>query len=75
MFSDAQISLFPMFPLYPMIGDFVGVSGLYALDPCRERLRIGTDDILTLPVGPLESHVTIDLTIDLAVSANGPAPR
>ena len=32
MFSDPQISLFPMFPLYPMIGDFVGVSGLDALE-------------------------------------------
>ncbi|CAH2401214.1 hypothetical protein [Mesorhizobium ventifaucium] len=65
MFSDAQI------PLYLMTGDLVGVSALDALDPCRARLRTGTDVISTLPVGPLEGHVTIDLT----VSANGPAPR
>ncbi|CAH2408835.1 hypothetical protein [Mesorhizobium escarrei] len=81
MFSDAQIPLYPMPPLYPMlplyrmIGDFVGVSALDALDPCRDRFRIGTDVISTLPVGPLEGHVTIELAIDLAVSANDPAPR
>jgi hypothetical protein len=50
MFSGAQISL------YPMTGDFVGVimSALSALDPYRERLRIETDDISTLLVGPPE---------------------
>lgn len=50
MFSSAQISL------YPMTGDFVGVimSALRALDPYRDRLRIETDDISTLLVGPPE---------------------
>jgi hypothetical protein len=50
MFSGAQISL------YPMTGDFVGVimSALDALDPYRDRLRIETDDISTLLVGPPE---------------------
>jgi hypothetical protein len=50
MFSGAQISL------YPMTGDFVGVimSALGALDPYRDRLRIETDDISTLLVGPPE---------------------
>ena len=50
MFSGAQISL------YPMTDDFVGViaSALGALDPYRERLRIETDDISTLLVGPPE---------------------
>ncbi|WP_172122672.1 MULTISPECIES: YkoF family thiamine/hydroxymethylpyrimidine-binding protein [unclassified Devosia] len=50
MFSGAQISL------YPMTGDFVGVimNALGALDPYRERLRIETDDISTLLVGPPE---------------------
>ena len=50
MFSGAQISL------YPMTGDFVGVitSALSALDPYREQLRIETDDISTLLVGPPE---------------------
>ncbi|WP_127752286.1 YkoF family thiamine/hydroxymethylpyrimidine-binding protein [Devosia sp. 1566] len=50
MFSGAQISL------YPMTGDFVGVimNALGALDPYRERLRIETDDVSTLLVGPPE---------------------
>lgn len=50
MFSGAQISL------YPMTDDFVGVimSALGALDPYRDRLRIETDDISTLLVGPPE---------------------
>lgn len=50
MFSGAQISL------YPMADDFVGVimSALSALDPYRERLRIETDDVSTLLVGPPE---------------------
>lgn len=50
MFSGAQISL------YPMTDDFVGVimSALSALDPYRDRLRIETDDISTLLVGPAE---------------------
>jgi hypothetical protein len=50
MFSGAQISL------YPMTGDFVGVimSALGALDPHRDLLRIETDDLSTLLVGPPE---------------------
>lgn len=50
MFSGAQISL------YPMTDDFVGVilGSLSALDPYREALRIETDDISTLIVGPPE---------------------
>lgn len=50
MFSGAQISL------YPMCDDFVAVimDALGALDPYRDRLRIETDDISTLIVGPPE---------------------
>ncbi|CAN7348563.1 YkoF family thiamine/hydroxymethylpyrimidine-binding protein [Devosia sp. LjRoot3] len=50
MFSGAQISL------YPMADDFVGIimSALSALDPYRDRLRIETDDVSTLLVGPPE---------------------
>jgi len=50
MFSGAQISL------YAMTDDFVGVivSALGAFDPYRDRLRIETDDISTLVVGPPE---------------------
>lgn len=50
MFSGAQISL------YPMADDFVGVilGALSALDPYRDALRIETDDISTLIVGPPE---------------------
>ncbi|MDP2779100.1 YkoF family thiamine/hydroxymethylpyrimidine-binding protein [Devosia sp.] len=50
MFSGAQISL------YPMADDFVDVimSALGALDPYRDQLRIETDDVSTLLVGPPE---------------------
>ena len=50
MFIGAQVSL------YPMTSDFVDVilSGLEALSPYRERLRIETDDISTLMVGAPE---------------------
>jgi hypothetical protein len=50
MFAGAQVSL------YPMTDGFVGVilSSLDALDPWRDRLRIETDDISTLIVGPPE---------------------
>ncbi len=50
MFSGAQISL------YPMTDDFVAVimSALGALDPYRHHLRIETDDLSTLLVGPAE---------------------
>ena len=50
MFAGAQVSL------YPMTDGFVDVimSSLDALDPWRDRLRIETDDISTLIVGPPE---------------------
>ncbi|UYN99928.1 MAG: HMP/thiamine-binding protein [Devosia sp.] len=50
MFSGAQISL------YPMSSDFIWIitDALSALDPYREHLRIETDDISTLIVGPPE---------------------
>lgn len=48
MFSGAQVSL------YPMSGNFVGIilDAIKSLDPYRDRLRIETDDISTLMVGP-----------------------
>jgi energy-coupling factor transport system substrate-specific component len=48
MFSGAQLSL------YPMSGDFVGIitGAIGALEPYRKHLRIETDDISTLVVGP-----------------------
>jgi energy-coupling factor transport system substrate-specific component len=48
MFSGAQISL------YPMADDFVGtiLGAIQALDPYRDTLRIETDDLSTLLVGP-----------------------
>ncbi len=51
MFSGAQVSL------YPMSDDFVGIitGALSALDPHRDQLRIETDDISTLIVGPPET--------------------
>lgn len=47
MFIGAQVSL------YPMTSDFVRVilSGLEALSPYRDQLRIETDDVSTLMVG------------------------
>ena len=50
MFAGAQVSL------YPMTDGFVDVilSSLSALDPWRDQLRIETDDISTLIVGPPE---------------------
>ena len=50
MYSGAQISL------YPMADDFVGIilGSIRALDPYREALRIETDDLSTLLVGPPE---------------------
>ncbi|WP_454852318.1 YkoF family thiamine/hydroxymethylpyrimidine-binding protein [Rhizobium binxianense] len=48
MFSGAQVSL------YPMSGNFAGIilKAIRSLDPYRDRLRIETDDISTLLVGP-----------------------
>ena len=48
MFSGAQVSL------YPMTDDFVAVilGAIKALDPYRETMRIETDDLSTLLVGP-----------------------
>ncbi|QXT38946.1 Ykof family thiamine-binding protein [Gymnodinialimonas ceratoperidinii] len=50
MFAGAQVSL------YPMTDGFVDVimGALSALDPWRDQLRIETDDISTLIVGPPE---------------------
>lgn len=50
MFSGAQVSL------YPMSDDFVDIilGALGALDPWRERLRLETDSLSTLMVGPPE---------------------
>lgn len=63
MFAGAQVSL------YPMTDGFVGVlmSSLTALDPWRDRLRIETDDISTLSVGPPE--VLFPALRDLYVAA------
>ncbi|MDP3524416.1 MAG: YkoF family thiamine/hydroxymethylpyrimidine-binding protein [Hoeflea sp.] len=65
MFAGAQVSL------YPMTDGFVDVilSSLSALDPYRERLRIETDDISTLIVGPPE--VLVPALRDLYVAAAG----
>lgn len=50
MFSGAQVSL------YPMSDDFVGIilGAIRALDPWRDRLRLETDSLSTLMVGPSE---------------------
>ena len=63
MFAGAQISL------YPMTDRFVDVilTSLGALDPWRDRLRIETDDISTLIVGPPE--VLFPALRDLYVAA------
>lgn len=68
MFIGAQVSL------YPMTSDFVRVilSGLEALAPYRDRLRIETDDISTLMIGSPEP--LLDAIRDLfARTAQDPA--
>lgn len=68
MFIGAQVSL------YPMTSGFVDVilSGLEALAPWRDRLRIESDDISTLMVGAPEP--LFDAIRDLfARAARGPA--
>lgn len=68
MFIGAQVSL------YPMTSDFVDVilSGLEALSPHREKLRIETDDVSTLMVGAPEP--LFDAIRDLfATAAKSPA--
>lgn len=63
MFAGAQVSL------YPMTDRFIDVilSSLDALDPWRNKLRIETDDISTLIVGPPE--ILFPALRDLYVSA------
>jgi hypothetical protein len=67
MFSGAQISF------YPMTDDFAGViTGAWgALDPYRERLRIETDDISTLLVGPPEVLFPAMRDLFVAAAASG----
>jgi hypothetical protein len=66
MFAGAQISL------YPMCDDFVSliIKSLSALDPYREQLRIETDDISTLLVGPPEVlfQAMRDIFVEIASS-------
>lgn len=67
MFIGAQVSL------YPMTSNFVDVimSGLEALSPHRDKLRIETDDVSTLMVGAPEP--LFDAMRDLfARAARGP---
>ncbi len=63
MFSGAQLSL------YPMSDDFVGIilGAIKALDPWRASLRVETDDLSTLMVGPPE--VLFPAMRDLFVAA------
>lgn len=65
MYSGAQISL------YPMADDFIGIilGALHALDAYRDRLRIETDDLSTLIVGPPEA--LYPAMRDLLVAAAG----
>jgi energy-coupling factor transport system substrate-specific component len=65
MFSGAQVSL------YPMSGNFAAIilGAIQSLDPYRDRLRIETDDVSTLLVGPPE--VLFPALRDLFVAAAG----
>jgi energy-coupling factor transport system substrate-specific component len=67
MFSGAQVSL------YPMSDDFVGIilGALGALDPWRDRLRIETDDVSTLIVGPPEILFPAMRDLFVAAAATG----
>lgn len=66
MFAGAHVSL------YPMCDDFVSliIQSLSALDPYRDQLRIETDDISTLLVGPPEVlfQAMRDLFVEVASS-------
>lgn len=63
MYSGAQISL------YPLSDGFVDIilGAVHSLDPYRDRLRIETDDLSTLFVGPPE--LVMDASRDLFVAA------
>lgn len=67
MFSGAQISL------YPMTDDFVDVitRSLEVLAPYRDRLRMETDDISTLIVGPPEVLFPALRDLFVAAAASG----
>lgn len=67
MFSGAHISL------YPMTDKFVGIiiGSLSALDPYRRRLRIETDDISTLIIGPPELLFPAMRDLHVAASKTG----
>lgn len=67
MFSGAQVSL------YPMSDDFVGIilSAIQALDPWRDRLRIESDDVSTLIVGPPEVLFPAMRDLFLAAAKSG----
>lgn len=67
MFSGAQVSL------YPMSGDFVGIilGAIKALEPWRDRLRLETDHLSTLMVGPPEVLFPAMRDLFLAAAATG----
>ncbi|WP_127142560.1 YkoF family thiamine/hydroxymethylpyrimidine-binding protein [Pelagibacterium montanilacus] len=67
MYSGVQFSI------YPMADDFVGIitGALGALDPYRERLRIETDDVSTLLVGPPELLFPALRDVHVAVARSG----
>jgi len=67
MFSGAQVSL------YPMSDSFVGVitNAVGALDRHRDSLRIETDDVSTLLVGPPETLFTAMQEMFVAAAASG----
>jgi len=67
MFSGAQVSL------YPMSGDFVGIilGAIGALEPWRDRLRVETDPLSTLMVGPPEVLFPAMRDLFLAAAMSG----
>lgn len=67
MYSGVQFSL------YPMTDAYVGVitEALSALDPYRERMRIETDDLSTLLVGPPELLFPAMRDLYVAVARTG----
>eukprot|EP00919_Chromeraceae_sp_WS-2016_P033538 GHVR01079211.1.p1 GENE.GHVR01079211.1~~GHVR01079211.1.p1 ORF type:complete len:221 (-),score=28.94 GHVR01079211.1:236-898(-) len=67
MYFGAQISL------YPMTDDFVGVitHALGSLDPYRSRLRIESDDLSTLLVGPPEAVLPAMRDLFVAAAKTG----
>ncbi|MHA3978109.1 YkoF family thiamine/hydroxymethylpyrimidine-binding protein [Halovulum sp. GXIMD14794] len=67
MYTGAQVSL------YPMTDSFIDiiVTALGALDPYRDRLRMETDDLSTLMIGPPDALIPAMRDLFVSVASTG----